>query len=80
MEIKFGLISADSHAGFDRDDFTSRMSASNRRTDRLASSIFSPLMDPEVSSTTAREIGARAGALSATESATNRTSAKTDVV
>src|SRR3954447_14427258 len=26
MEIKFGLISADSHAGFDRDDFTSRMS------------------------------------------------------
>ena len=28
MEIKFGLISADSHAAFDRDDFTSRMSAS----------------------------------------------------
>src|ERR1044071_1900238 len=28
MEVKFGLISADSHAGFDRDDFTSRMSAS----------------------------------------------------
>src|SRR5687768_12842447 len=28
MEIKFGLISADSHAGFNRDDFTSRMSAS----------------------------------------------------
>jgi predicted TIM-barrel fold metal-dependent hydrolase len=28
MEIRFGLISADSHAGFHRDDFTSRMSAS----------------------------------------------------
>jgi uncharacterized protein len=28
MEIKFGLISADSHAAFHRDDFTSRMSAS----------------------------------------------------
>ena len=28
MEIKFGLISADSHAAFDRDDFTSRMSVS----------------------------------------------------
>ena len=27
MEIKFGLISADSHAAFHRDDFTSRMSA-----------------------------------------------------
>ena len=27
MEIKFGLISADSHAGFGRDDFTARMSA-----------------------------------------------------
>ncbi len=27
MELKYGLISADSHAGFDRDDFTSRMSA-----------------------------------------------------
>ncbi|MFB3053891.1 MAG: amidohydrolase family protein [Alphaproteobacteria bacterium] len=27
MEIKFGLISADSHAAFGRDDFTSRMSA-----------------------------------------------------
>ena len=27
MEIKFGLISADSHCGFDRDAFTSRMSA-----------------------------------------------------
>ncbi|HTE83238.1 MAG TPA: amidohydrolase family protein [Dehalococcoidia bacterium] len=27
MEIKYGLISADSHAAFDRDDFTSRMSA-----------------------------------------------------
>ncbi len=26
MEIKFGVISADSHAAFDRDDFTSRMS------------------------------------------------------
>lgn len=26
MEIKYGLISADSHAAFDRDDFTSRMS------------------------------------------------------
>ena len=28
MEIRFGLISADSHAAFDRDDFTSRMSVS----------------------------------------------------
>lgn len=28
MEIKFGLISADSHAAFDREDFTSRMSVS----------------------------------------------------
>ena len=28
MEIKFGLISADSHAAFDRDAFTARMSAS----------------------------------------------------
>ena len=28
MEIKYGLISADSHAAFGRDDFTSRMSAS----------------------------------------------------
>ena len=28
MEIRFGLISADSHAAFSRDDFTSRMSAS----------------------------------------------------
>ena len=28
MEIKFGLISADSHAAFARDDFTSRMSVS----------------------------------------------------
>ncbi len=28
MEIKFGLISADSHAAFDREAFTSRMSAS----------------------------------------------------
>jgi predicted TIM-barrel fold metal-dependent hydrolase len=28
MEIKFGLISADSHAAFHRDDFTSRMSSS----------------------------------------------------
>jgi predicted TIM-barrel fold metal-dependent hydrolase len=28
MEIKYGLISADSHAAFDRDTFTSRMSAS----------------------------------------------------
>ena len=28
MEIKHKLISADSHAGFDRDDFTKRMSAS----------------------------------------------------
>ena len=28
MEIKFGLISADSHAGFDRDDFLKRMSVS----------------------------------------------------
>ena len=28
MEIKHKLISADSHAGFDRDDFTDRMSAS----------------------------------------------------
>jgi len=28
MEIKYGLISADSHAAFDRDDFTRRMSAS----------------------------------------------------
>lgn len=27
MEIKFGLISADSHAAYDRHDFTSRMSA-----------------------------------------------------
>jgi predicted TIM-barrel fold metal-dependent hydrolase len=27
MELKFGLISADSHAAFDRDTFTSRMSA-----------------------------------------------------
>ena len=27
MEIKHKLISADSHAGFDRDDFTRRMSA-----------------------------------------------------
>ena len=27
MEIKHKLISADSHAGFDRDDFTKRMSA-----------------------------------------------------
>ena len=27
MDIKFGLISADSHVAFDRDDFTSRMSA-----------------------------------------------------
>ena len=27
MEIKYGLISADSHAAFDRDTFTSRMSA-----------------------------------------------------
>ena len=27
MEIKYGLISADSHAAFQRDDFTSRMSA-----------------------------------------------------
>ena len=27
MEIKYGLISADSHAAFDREDFTSRMSA-----------------------------------------------------
>src|SRR5262245_52386099 len=27
MEIKHGLISADSHAAFDRDDFTRRMSA-----------------------------------------------------
>jgi uncharacterized protein len=27
MEIKYGLISADSHAAFNRDDFTSRMSA-----------------------------------------------------
>ena len=27
MEIKYGLISADSHAAFHRDDFTSRMSA-----------------------------------------------------
>ena len=27
MEIKYGLISADSHAAFDRDDFTRRMSA-----------------------------------------------------
>jgi hypothetical protein len=26
VEIKYGLISADSHAAFDRDDFTSRMS------------------------------------------------------
>lgn len=26
MELKYGLISADSHAAFDRDDFTSRMS------------------------------------------------------
>ena len=26
MEIKYGLISADSHAAFGRDDFTSRMS------------------------------------------------------
>ena len=28
MEIKHKLISADSHAGFDRDDFTKRMSVS----------------------------------------------------
>ncbi len=28
MKIKHKLISADSHAGFDRDDFTKRMSAS----------------------------------------------------
>ena len=27
MEVKFGLISADSHAGFDRSDFLNRMSA-----------------------------------------------------
>src|SRR5438132_12784575 len=27
VELKFGLISADSHAAFDRDTFTSRMSA-----------------------------------------------------
>lgn len=27
MEIRYGRISADSHAAFDRDDFTSRMSA-----------------------------------------------------
>ena len=28
MEIKYGLISADSHAAFDRDDFVRRMSVS----------------------------------------------------
>jgi hypothetical protein len=28
MEIKYGLISADSHAAFDRDDFIRRMSVS----------------------------------------------------
>jgi len=28
MEIKYGLISADSHSGFDRNDFTDRMSVS----------------------------------------------------
>ncbi|TMA79227.1 MAG: hypothetical protein E6J74_40990, partial [Deltaproteobacteria bacterium] len=28
MEIKYGLISADSHAAFDRDTFTARMSIS----------------------------------------------------
>src|SRR5580765_5674929 len=27
MELKFGLISADSHAAFDRDTFTSRMAS-----------------------------------------------------
>jgi predicted TIM-barrel fold metal-dependent hydrolase len=34
MEIKYGLISADSHAAFDRHDFTSRMSAT-RWGDRI---------------------------------------------
>ncbi len=34
MEIKFGLISADSHAAFDREAFTSRMSA-NKWGDKI---------------------------------------------
>jgi uncharacterized protein len=34
MEIRFGLISADSHAGFDRDDFSRRMSAT-KWSDRI---------------------------------------------
>ena len=34
MEVKFGLISADSHAGFDRSDFLRRMSAA-RWGDRI---------------------------------------------
>ena len=34
MEIKYGLISADSHAAFDRDDFIRRMSVS-RWQDRI---------------------------------------------
>jgi predicted TIM-barrel fold metal-dependent hydrolase len=39
MEIKFGLISADSHAAFGRDDFTSRMSAKwAERAPRVAES------------------------------------------
>jgi len=34
MEIKYGLISADSHAAFNRDDFIRRMSVS-RWQDRI---------------------------------------------
>src|SRR3954467_2113578 len=49
-----------------------------RSTERLASSIFSPLIDPDVSSTTAIEMGARATFIS-DASAASFTSANTDV-
>ncbi|MCH6553711.1 MAG: hypothetical protein IH793_06085 [Acidobacteria bacterium] len=39
MEIRYGRISADSHAAFDRDDFTSRMSA-GKWGDRIPLGLF----------------------------------------
>ena len=61
---------------------SSRMSARSRSTERRASSIFSPLIEPEVSRTTASEIGARPTVsvrVSVRTSATTRTSANTVV-
>jgi predicted TIM-barrel fold metal-dependent hydrolase len=44
MVLKFGLISADSHAGFDRDDFTKRMSAA-KWGDKIPHVAYAPPRD-----------------------------------